>query len=139
MNKEGSQMSMSEVVNAQQPSWQEQIRAKQDQANRAFLNQDVDGLSLILSEDFIVNSPIGRILTKSEMLGLLQRGIIRHFSYEEEIERMVRHGDMVIVMGRDEVTNRPDQPTRRRFTNVWRETAGSWQMVARHAHPIAES
>lgn len=97
-------------------------------------------MGLILSDEFIVNSPIGRILTKSEMLSLLERGVIRHFSYEEHIELMTRRGDHVVVMGYDVVTNAPEGPQiRRRFTNVWAESADSWQLVARHAHHIAES
>ena len=133
-------MNPSNVMNAQQPVWQRQIGELQDQACRAFLAQDIDGLSPILSDDFIVNSPIGRILTKGETLDLLQRGIIRHFSYDEQIELMTRQGDLVVVMGHDIVTNTLDEPPiRRRFTNVWRERAGSWQLIARHAQHIAES
>ena len=132
-------MNTSDVANTEQPLWQQQISEIQDQARRAFLAQEIDELGLILSDDFIVNSPIGRILTKGETLNLLERGVIRHFSYDEQIEKMVRHGDLVVVMGHDVVTNTPGTPTRRRFTNVWRETAGSWLLVARHAHHIAES
>jgi hypothetical protein len=130
-------MNASNVGNAQQSVWQRQIDGLQDQARRAFLAQDIGELRLIWSDDFIVNSPINRILTKSEALDLLERGVIRHFSYDEQIELMTRHGDLVIVMGHDLVTNTPNaQPIRRRFTNVWCETAGSWQLVARHAHHI---
>jgi hypothetical protein len=93
-----------------------------------------------LSDDFIVNSPIGRTLTKDETLDLLQRGVIRHFSYDEQIEIMKRHGDLVVVMGHDFVTNTPGGPRiRRRFTNMWCAMAGSWQLIARHAHHTAET
>jgi hypothetical protein len=133
-------MNPSNISNAQQPIWQRQVGELQDQARRAFLAQDIDKLSPILSDEFIVNSPINRILTKGEMLELLQRGVIRHFSYDEQIELMTRHGDLVVVMGHDIVTNRVDAPPiRRRFTNVWCETSDSWQLIARHANHIAES
>jgi hypothetical protein len=133
-------MNPSNVMDARQAVWQRQIGELQDQARRAFLSQDIDEMRLVLSDDFIVNSPLGRILTKAEMLDLLQRGIIRHYSYDEQIELMTRQGDLVVVMGHDAVTHTPDaSPIRRRFTNVWRERAGSWQLIARHAHHIAES
>jgi hypothetical protein len=123
--------------NDHEPAWQRQVSELQDQACRAFLAQDIDELGPILSDDFIVNSPINRILTKGEMLDLLQRGVIRHFSYDEQVEVMTRHGDLVVVMGQDLVTNTPNTPPiRRRFTNVWCERAGSWQLIARHAHHI---
>jgi hypothetical protein len=109
----------------------------QEQSCRAFLDRDVDRLGRILSDDFTVNSPINRILTKAEMLDLLGKGVIGHFSYEEEIERVTRRGELVIVMGSDAVTNTPDAPpTRRRFTNVWCAADDSWLMVARHAHHL---
>ena len=130
-------MNPSNIGNAHESVWQQQIERLEDQACLAFLHQDINELSLILSDDFIVNSPINRILTRSETLGLLERGIIRHFSYEAQIEQMTRYGDIVVVMGHDLVTNSPEgPPVRRRFTDVWRETAGSWQMIARHAHHI---
>lgn len=130
-------MNPSNIGDAHERVWQQQIDRLEDQACLAFLNQDINELSLILSDDFIVNSPINRILTKSVTLDLLERGVIRHFSYEAQIEQMTRYGDIVVVMGHDLVTNTPEgPPVRRRFTNVWRETAGSWQMIARHAHNI---
>ena len=133
-------MEQSNAGKLQRPGWRQEIEGLQDQARRAFLAQDIDGLGLLLADDFVVNSPINRILNRSETLDLLRRGIIRHFSYEEQIELMTRHGDFVIVMGHDIVTNRQDAPpVRRRFTSVWSETAGSWQMVARHAHHIVEA
>lgn len=133
-------MNSSQVAPAQQTIWQQEIVELQDRARSAFLAQDISTFEAILADDFIVNSPINRILTKHETLDLLARGIIRHFSYEEQIEVMTRRGDFVIVMGQDIVTHTPDAPPiRRRFTNVWCETAGSWQLVARHANHIAGS
>jgi hypothetical protein len=133
-------MNLSNDENAQLSAWQRQVAELQDQARQAFLAQDIEGMSLILSDDFIVNSPIGRILTKGETLDLLQRGVIRHFAYDEQVELMTRHGALVIVMGQDVVTNASDgPPLRRRFTNVWYEAVGSWQLLARHANHIADS
>jgi ketosteroid isomerase-like protein len=133
-------MTSSNVAGSGQALWREQIGRVQDMARRAFLAQDVEGMSPLLSDDFMVNSPIGRVLSKGEMLGLLRRGIIRHYSYEEQIELMARQGDLVVVMGHDVVTNTPGAtPVRRRFTNVWRKAAGSWRMVVRHAHHLPEA
>lgn len=130
-------MHTSEIA-AQQPAWRGQISELQERARRAFLAQDVDGLRLILSDDFTVNAAAGRVFKKSVALGLLRRGAFRDFTYEERVEIMTRHGDLVVVMGHDVVTDTADGPPRqRRFTNVWYETGGSWQLVARHAHYLA--
>jgi len=133
-------MNPSNATNDRQPVWQQQLAELQERARRAFLAQDLGEMRLILSDDFIVNSPINRILNKGALLELLQQGVIRHFSYEEQIELMTRQGEIAVVMGNDVVTDTLGGPLiRRRFTNVWREGKGRWQLIARHAHHIAES
>src|SRR5690348_7072776 len=125
------------VDNKGQRDWQEEIREVQRESVRAFLEQDVEGLATLVHDGLAVNSPLGTVLTKSKMLELLQRGVIRHFSYEEQIESMTRFGDCVVVLGSDVVTNAADgPPVRRRFTNVWQRMNGAWVMIARHAHHV---
>ena len=71
-------------------------------------------------------------------LDLLSRGLIRHLSQDVSIELMQRHGNVVVVMGRDVVRNPPEGATvHRRFTNVWEAEGGSWRMIARHAQVVA--
>lgn len=133
-------MDISTNADAQPESWQAQIRELQEQSCRAFLERNIEQLERLLSDDFIVNSPINRLLTKDDMLGLLGKGIIGHFVYDEEIERMMRRGEMVVVMGTDTITNAPaGPPIRRRFTNIWYEVDGVWSMVARHAHHLPQN
>jgi ketosteroid isomerase-like protein len=132
-------MNRTDAAGTRQPAWRQQIGELQDEARRAFLAQDVNGMGRILSDDFVVNSPVGRVLTRGEVLDLLRRGVIRHFSYEEQVELMTRRGDLAVVMGREVVTNAPDgPPVTRRFTNIWREAADSWKLVARHAQQMTE-
>ena len=48
---------------------------------------------------------------------------------------MTRHGDVVVVMGSDRVTDPPDGVvSHRRFTNLWRLENESWRCFARHAN-----
>jgi hypothetical protein len=52
-----------------------------------------------------------------------------------DIEQMACHGDVVVVMGRDRVTDGPEQTiSHRRFTNLWRLDGGAWRCFARHAN-----
>ena len=45
------------------------------------------------------------------------------------------HGDVVVVMGRDRVTDGPEHAvSHRRFTNLWRLDGGAWRCFARHAN-----
>lgn len=84
------------------------------------------------------HSPLQKVLAKRELLELLRAGRIRHGTYELEIERMVRHGDTVVVMGRDTVTDPPNGAvSQRRFTNVWQLDGQLWRAIARHAHILS--
>ena len=117
--------------------WRREIEDLEEQGRRAFLAQDIAALKRLMSDDFIVNSPLNRIHTGDQVLDLLARGVIRHLSYDVHIELIQRHGDVVFVMGRDVVTNPPDAVAlHRRFTNVWEPAGGSWRMIARHAQPV---
>lgn len=75
---------------------------------------------------------------KPRTLALLEAGRIRHTSLTFEIEQMACHGDVVVVMGRDRVTDPPDGTiSHRRFTNLWRLDGGTWRCFARHANVVA--
>jgi ketosteroid isomerase-like protein len=119
-------------------TWRREIEELEEQGRRAFLAQDIPTLKRLMSDDFVVNSPLNRINTGDQVLDLLARGVIRHLSYDVHIELIQRHGDVVFVMGRDVVTSPPDAiALHRRFTNVWEPAGGSWRMIARHAQPVA--
>ena len=93
---------------------------------------DADTLTDLWADDFTVNSPLERVNEKAQVLDLLQAGLIRHTTCECQIEHISRHGDVVVVMGRDRVTDPPDgHVTRRRYTNVWQLQNGQWRTIAR--------
>jgi len=101
----------------------------------AYLARDVGSLRKLWSESLVVNSPINRIHNRDQVLELLQAGVIAHSSYEVDIEAVERLGDLVVIMGAERIVNAPDTPLiHRRFTNVWREEAGAWRMILRHAN-----
>jgi ketosteroid isomerase-like protein len=119
------------------PSWEREIRRLEEEARLAFLGGDIATLTRLWDESFTVNSPLERINDKSQVLALLQAGKIRHATCECTIEHISRHGDVVIVMGHDQVTGPPAGPGRRRYTNVWQLQDGRWRSIARHAQLVA--
>jgi ketosteroid isomerase-like protein len=120
------------------PHWQQEIERIEEECRLAFLAQDVARLRQLWSADLVVNSPLNRVNDCATVLDLLERGIIRHEWQEQQIESITRHGDIVVVMGRDAVRNTPDGPViARRFTNVWAPANGSWQLVARQATHVS--
>lgn len=101
---------------------------------------DVRTLEELWADGFTVNSPLQQVLPKRRVLELLQSGRIRHSSFAQEIEYIGRHGDVVVLMGNDTVTDPPDGAvSRRRYTNVWRREGGAWRSIARHAHVVSRT
>jgi hypothetical protein len=118
-------------------SWEEDIRAREEENRVAFLAADVATLDRLWTDDFAVNSPLNLVNDKSRTLALLEAGRIRHTSLTSEIELLTRHDAVVVVMGSDRVTDGPeDVVTHRRFTNLWRLEYGAWRCFARHANAV---
>jgi ketosteroid isomerase-like protein len=118
-------------------AWEDEIRQIEDECRLAFLAADVERLRTMWADDLAVNSPLNRIHSREQVLDLLERGIIRHESMEQTIERIARHGDTVVVMGQDAVKNPGASAViQRRFTDVWRDDGGTWKLIARQATHI---
>jgi ketosteroid isomerase-like protein len=118
--------------------WQEDVRAREEENRIAFLAADIPALDRLWTDDFVVNSPINVVNDKRRTLALLEAGRIRHMSLTFVVEHMSRHGDVVVVMGRDRVADPPDGTvSHRRFTNLWRLEGGTWRCFARHANVFA--
>ncbi len=119
-------------------SWDTEIRAREEALRVAFLNADMRALDDLIADDYIVNSPLHKVLAKPLLLQLLETGRLRHLSFESRIETMQRSGDTVVVMGGDRVVDGPDRVcSTRRFTNLWQLQDGRWRSTARHAHVVS--
>jgi hypothetical protein len=120
------------------PTWELEIRAREEEARLAFLNSELTALERLWADSYVVNSPLQKVLEKERVLELLRSGRIHHLAYEAEIESLSRHGDVVVVMGSDRVVDPPDGAVSfRRYTNVWRLDDGVWRSIARHAHVVS--
>ena len=118
-------------------TWEQDVRAREEENRAAFLAADIAALDRLWTDEFSVNSPLNFVNDKRRTLALLETGRIRHASLTSEIEHMTCHGDIVVVMGSDRVTDPPDGAiTHRRFTNLWRLEDGVWRCFARHANVV---
>lgn len=119
-------------------SWQNEIRLIEQESCAAFLQADVAALERLWADELLVNSPLQKVLEKKQVIEALRTGRIRHLAYDFEIETLKRHGDIVIVMGRDRVIDPPDDVvSHRRFTNIWRREGENWRAIGRHAHVVS--
>ena len=119
-------------------SWETEIRMAEQQACAAFLQADIATLERLWTDEFAVNSPLQKVLEKKQAIEGLRAGKIRHMAFDFEIESLKRHGDVVIVMGRDRVIDPPDGVvSHRRFTNIWKREGQGWRSICRHAHVVS--
>jgi ketosteroid isomerase-like protein len=112
---------------------------------RGLLRRDSTALRRIWAPDFTVNNPRNSITRGAEeVIALIRNGTIDYSSFARDIEAILFHGDVVIVMGSETITpvNKAPfagQTVRRRFTHFWMRRDGEWRLTARHANVVLPS
>jgi ketosteroid isomerase-like protein len=124
------------------PALKEQIR-KLDMAHaEAIFKGDKAALQELLADDLTVNHPTNRIIQeKTELLKLIDDGVIRYARFERRPEKFLFYRDLVVVMGDETVVPAPGAPNegkvlRRRYTNAWMQQDGKWRLAFRHANNV---
>jgi hypothetical protein len=118
------------------------IRSLEEQERTAVLAENVPELERLWSEQFIVNNPQNEVSAdRKAVLERVKRGLIRYSQFERRIESIRFDRDIAIVMGSETVVRKGDAAgaapaVHRRFTNIWRESGGTWRMIARHANVV---
>jgi hypothetical protein len=96
--------------------------------------------------DFTVNNPFN--VVQDAVTGPIQSGVLTYSKFERNIEKVLFHDSVIIVMGNELVVPKTapkgsshdtSQPIKRRFTNVWMRKNGKWLMIARHASNICSN
>ena len=123
------------------------VRSLDDQERIAALNRDGAALERLWSDQLILNAPNNQVVVgKRAVLDMfVWAGIINFSTFERQIEHIRADGAFVIIMGLETVqpvSNAPSaglvagQTIKRRFTNVWKNEAGTWRLFVRHANVI---
>ena len=119
-------------------SWEADIRAAEAKHLQAFREGNVAAIDEMLSNEFVVNSPLNNVVDKKQLVGMVRSGALTVSEFTQDIDRITRFGDVVFVMGADKVVWTKPSPNagrtdRRRFTDVWRLENGRWVFIARQA------
>ena len=126
---------------------EELVRTLDDQERIATLNRDLPAIDRLWSEELTVNAPNNRVVVgkRAVLDTFVQSGIINFSLFERRVEHIRADGPYVFIMGLETVKPNRDAPTaglvagqavERRFTNIWRNEAGTWRLFARHANVI---
>lgn len=118
-------------------SAQSMIRQYEQEEVLALVNGDRDRIRAHWADDFVVNNPFNQIVDASK--GPIQAGTLVYSTFERQIERIVEHGNTIVVMGNERVVPKAPSPDagktiNRRFTNIWLKRNGRWLLTARHAN-----
>ena len=92
----------------------------------------------IVAEDFVITFPNGKMQTKPQLMTMIRRprpadAAPKRF-FTEDVQARV-YGNMVILRGRViEESQKDGRPQREesRYTDVYIQTNGRWQVVASH-------
>ena len=112
---------------------------------QGLLRRDSTALRRIWARDFTVNNPRNSITRGSdEVVALIRNGTIDYSSFVRDIETILFHDNVVIVMGSETITPVRKAPfagqtVHRRFTHFWTRRGGEWRLTARHANVVCPS
>jgi hypothetical protein len=116
------------------------LGAELDAAEAAtHVKRDPAEVERIWSEAFIVTNLFGTVLTRSEALDRVRKGLIRFTAMTRTVEHARRSGDGLVTIGREELTGSagsvvpPGKTMVIRYTHVWRKESGTWRLDVRHA------
>ena len=120
-----------------------QVRQASDEEVQAFLNKDPKAMERLWSDDLVVTNPLNKLVTKKDVLGMVQSGFLVITSYDRRIEYARVYGNTVILAGPETVVWGGKMPNagkteQLRFTAIWMKQHGRWQEVVRHANIVPQ-
>jgi hypothetical protein len=118
---------------------EQEIRTLEQAQVDALLRNDIAAMQMNWATDYVVNNPRNEVVEASK--GRIASGTRTYSSFIREVERVLIHGNTVIVMGQEIVVPSGAAPDAgktiiRRFTNIWMERDGKWLLTARQATVI---
>jgi len=120
---------------------EQEVRRLNTEEADAFIKKDPKALARLWSDDFVVTNPLNKFVTKQQVLGMVESGVLVITSYDRQLEYVKVYGNTVIVAGSETCVFAGKLPfagttQHLRFTGVWMKQGGRWQEVARHANIV---
>jgi ketosteroid isomerase-like protein len=126
---------------SREPSSSTSIRDLEERERVAVLERDIAAIEDFWDADFLVNGPNNQVLIgRDATLDLIKAGLIDFSRFDRDVERVEVDGDLAVAMGAETVVQKAGpqagQEIRRRYTNIWRQNGGKWQLRFRHANVV---
>lgn len=126
---------------AQTTAAEKAVRQVNAEEIEAFLHNDPKTMARLWADEFVVTNPLNKFVNKSQVLGMVQSGVLAFTAYERRIDYLRIDGDFAIVAGLETLTWAGKMPNagktqQLRFTGVWKKQQGSWQEIVRHANVV---
>ena len=115
-----------------------EIKKAETTWSEALVKYDTLTLQKLWSADYVINNPMGKVVTGKEILNAMKAGV-RYQAYEKTIDRITFIDNIAVVMGKESLLDKPMQLTQstvRRFTDIWMKKGGEWKLIARQATNI---
>jgi uncharacterized protein (TIGR02246 family) len=117
----------------------DEVRRLSAEEVQAFLDKDPKRMAALWSDDFVVTNPLNKLVTKQQVLGMVESGFLVITSFKRQIEYVRMYGDTAILAGSEDCVwggrmPMAGKPSHLRFTSIWMKQKGRWQQVARHAN-----
>jgi hypothetical protein len=121
------------LATAAQADPSDAVRAAETSRLRALVEADYTALDQLLASDLVYTHSTAKVDTKTSYLEPLLSGRTRYQSLEPEDVRIRAYGTAAVVTGvlrSVALVSGKESRTNMRFTNVWVQRSGRWQMVA---------
>ncbi|MCF2502097.1 nuclear transport factor 2 family protein [Dyadobacter sp. CY107] len=112
-----------------------QIQVMEQRLLNAMLNSDVDELNLLISDQVVVSGIDGRLSNKTDDIAAHQNGLLRIMTMIPQETTVQQFSGVVIVFALMSMQGNYQGQAfsgRFRYTRVWHNQDGNWQIVAAH-------
>ena len=114
-----------------------EIGAAYGRLGKAIMSHDAVGVKSVWAEDFVVNSPNNEVLTRDQVIAVMERDFLDYKDFRKHITFVGEKPEMTVVMGYDTMVPSKGpgagQQVTRPFTDIWAKRSDGWKLVARQA------
>ena len=114
---------------------QEEILELEKKFGKAMIQNDTDAIGRLLSNDWIIIDPDGKVIDRSRFLAVIKSGALKHEAMDSEDIRVRTYGDTATVTAVTHTRTKyldKEFTTHERATDVFAKQSGRWQCVLTH-------